>query len=221
MPGDGSLSAGANPGALDRQVYALLVLVAVQLALFAVIEPRGEFPLADDWAYAHSVRWLLDEHRIRLSEWIGMNLLPQTLAGGAAAWLFGYSFTTLRAVTQVVSGHRRVRDVPLVPGDGVRPPRRARRDAGRDRDSVWGLLANSLHDGPVRDAVRDPGRHVVREGASRARRSPHWRCATLLVRCGCPRAPGRRRRPGRHSPSPGSPRRDRSGCVRSASRSCR
>ena len=93
-------------------------------------------------------------------------------------------------------GHRRVRDVPLVPGDGVRPPRRARRDAGRDRDSRLGAAGQLLHDGPVRDAVRDPGRHVVREGP-RAPDAPHTGARHPAVRCGCPRAPGRRRRPGR------------------------
>lgn len=50
-------------------------------------------------AAAHSVLWLLDAHRLRLSNWIAMNLLPQTLLGAAAAELFGFSFTGLRAVT--------------------------------------------------------------------------------------------------------------------------
>jgi hypothetical protein len=84
-----------------RQATALLL--ALQIALFALIEPRGEFPLKDDWAYTQSVLWLLSEHRVRLSDWIGMNLLPQTLLGGATVALFGFSFTALRHVTQVVA----------------------------------------------------------------------------------------------------------------------
>ena len=83
--------------------YAPLVVIAVQLLVLLLPDPRGQFPLNDDWAYAHSVRWLLDEHRIRLSDWVAMNLLPQTLLGGAAAALFGYSFSILRHVTQLVS----------------------------------------------------------------------------------------------------------------------
>ena len=47
---------------------AIALLLAVQLVVAAVVEPHGEFPIDDDWAYAHSVRWLLDEHRIRLSD---------------------------------------------------------------------------------------------------------------------------------------------------------
>jgi len=79
------------------------VLLLVQLALLGIVHPVGNFPLNDDWAYAHSVLWLLDEHRLRLSNWIAMNLLPQTLLGAAAAKLFGFSFTGLRALTQVLA----------------------------------------------------------------------------------------------------------------------
>ena len=83
--------------------HAGLIVIAVQLALLALSRAAGDFPVNDDWAYAHSVRWLLDEHRIRLSDWIAMNLLPQTLLGAGAAALFGFSFATLRHVTQLVS----------------------------------------------------------------------------------------------------------------------
>jgi hypothetical protein len=79
------------------------ILLGLQIALFFAIEPRGEFPLNDDWAYAHSVLWLLTEHRVRLSDWIAMNLLPQTLAGGATAAAFGFSFSALRHLTQAVA----------------------------------------------------------------------------------------------------------------------
>jgi hypothetical protein len=85
----------------DRRCLALLV--AIQLVVVAVVAPRGDFPLNDDWAYAHSVQWLLAEHRVRLSDWIAMNLLPQTLAGGLATAALGFSFETLRHLTQCVA----------------------------------------------------------------------------------------------------------------------
>ncbi len=90
-----------RPGSIER--YAVPILVLVQIAALLLADPRGEFPLNDDWAYANSVRWLLDEHRIRLSDWIAMNLLPQTLLGGAAAMIAGYSLQGLRHLTQLVS----------------------------------------------------------------------------------------------------------------------
>ncbi len=88
-------------GALER--HAALVIAALALVLSALVDPRGEFPVNDDWAYAHSVQWLLAEHRIRLSDWIAMNLLPQTLIGGAAAQIAGFSFSLMRHLTQAVS----------------------------------------------------------------------------------------------------------------------
>lgn len=87
--------------AIER--HAGLLVISVQLALLALSQATGDFPVNDDWAYAHSVRWLLDEHRIRLSDWIAANLLPQSLLGAGAAALFGYSFSTLRHVTQLAS----------------------------------------------------------------------------------------------------------------------
>jgi len=80
-----------------------IAVVAVALALSFAVDPRGDFPLNDDWAYAHSVAWLAAEHRIRLSDWIAMNLLPQTLLGGLATAIGGFTFTTLRHLTQIVA----------------------------------------------------------------------------------------------------------------------
>lgn len=85
----------------NRAYWATLLLI--QLVLTAIVWPAGNFPTNDDWAYAHSVIWLLSENRIRLSDWIAMNLLPQTLMGGAAVYFFGFSFSVLRVVTELVA----------------------------------------------------------------------------------------------------------------------
>ena len=83
--------------------HSLTALILVQLIMFAGVGAGGDFPVNDDWAYSHSVQWLLDEHRVRLSDWIAMNLLPQTLAGGLVSAVFGYSFETLRHLTQATA----------------------------------------------------------------------------------------------------------------------
>lgn len=83
--------------------HAGLIVIGIQLALLWLSVASGEFPVNDDWAFAHSVRWLIDEHRIRLSDWSAMNLLPQTLLGAGAVELFAFSFVTLRHLTQLVS----------------------------------------------------------------------------------------------------------------------
>lgn len=85
----------------DSKCLAFLLLV--QAVMFLVVQPSGDFPLNDDWAYSHSVEWLLSEGRIRLSDWIAPNLLPQTLLGGSVASIAGFSFETLRHLTQVLA----------------------------------------------------------------------------------------------------------------------
>ena len=85
----------------DRRSLAILLLV--QIAIIAVVDPRGNFPVNDDWAFAHSVRWLLEEGRVRVSDWAAMNLLPQTVAGALVTALFGFSFAALRHLTQCVA----------------------------------------------------------------------------------------------------------------------
>jgi len=85
----------------DRRALALLIVL--HLAVVGVVAPRGDFPLNDDWAYALAVQWLLDEGRLRLPDWVGMNLVPQALAGAAVASVAGFSFEALRHLTQTVA----------------------------------------------------------------------------------------------------------------------
>jgi len=83
--------------------YFLALLIAFQLLAIALIQPYGNFPLNDDWAYAHSAIWFNSEHRIRLSNWVAMNLLPQAVAGGLVTAAVGFSFDALRHLTQIVA----------------------------------------------------------------------------------------------------------------------
>ena len=82
---------------------ALALLFVLQLAVVAVVGPRGDFPLNDDWAYALAVQWLLEEGRLRLPDWVGMNLVPQAFAGAAVVSVAGFSFEALRHLTQGVA----------------------------------------------------------------------------------------------------------------------
>ena len=61
-----------------------------------VVHPAGEFPLADDWAYASSVRALLDHGTIELRPWTPAVTLSHVLWGALASLTFGYSVETLR-----------------------------------------------------------------------------------------------------------------------------
>jgi len=139
------LTLAAPPGRIAIRSAALLaLLVLAQLASMALIVPRGNFCLADDWTYAHSVLWLLDEHRLRISPWATASLLPQTLLGGLAFAVLGFSFEVLRHVTQAVSPLAGAAALAWFRTSGLRP-----RDATLASFAViampaWPMLANSF-----------------------------------------------------------------------------
>lgn len=77
----------------------LPLLAGLWLAAILLVDPRGDFPLNDDWAYAATVERLLRDGAFRPHDWAGMTLLGQALWGALAASLFGFSPLVLRAST--------------------------------------------------------------------------------------------------------------------------
>ena len=67
-----------------------------------VVNPFREIAKDDDWAYALTVKRLLDSHEYRLHDWATANLPAQVLIGGAFSEVFGFSFTALRLSTLTV-----------------------------------------------------------------------------------------------------------------------
>ena len=57
----------------------------------------------DDWAYAWSVRTLLQDGRLQTSDWASASAVPQTLWGTFFAYLFGFSCRTLNVSTMVAA----------------------------------------------------------------------------------------------------------------------
>ncbi|HWV98675.1 MAG TPA: glycosyltransferase family 39 protein [Candidatus Acidoferrum sp.] len=62
----------------------------------AVVNPIGNFPLNDDWAWSMSVKRMLETGAFRPLGWTGMTLVTHTLWGALFCALFGFSFTVLR-----------------------------------------------------------------------------------------------------------------------------
>lgn len=84
-------------------VLAVLLLLAVWILALLAVDPIGEFPLDDDWAYASAVRALVEQGEIRLSGWTATNLIAQLLWGALFCRPFGFSFTALRVSTLVLA----------------------------------------------------------------------------------------------------------------------
>ncbi len=78
-------------------------LLLMWLMAFVAINPVGEFPVNDDWAYAKNVYNLVVNGRFVVDEWPAMNLISQTLYGSIATGVFGFSFTTLRVAIFLLS----------------------------------------------------------------------------------------------------------------------
>jgi hypothetical protein len=84
-------------------VLAVGAIVAFWLGSVIVIDPAGDFPLNDDWAYGLPVKWLVETGRLRFTDWQFMTLVTQVLWGALFASVAGFSFTVLRISTLVIA----------------------------------------------------------------------------------------------------------------------
>lgn len=75
------------------------LIAAIWVAMAVLVNPIGDFPLNDDWAYGWSVKVLLETGQFELSDWTAVNLLPQVAWGALFSAPLGFSFTALRLST--------------------------------------------------------------------------------------------------------------------------
>jgi len=96
---------------------ALLFIAVCWISAVVLVNPLGEFPSVDDWAYLTSVRALVENGEIEFSGWTAANLISQVFWGALFALPFGASYTTLRISTLVaallaaIALYRIIRDV--------------------------------------------------------------------------------------------------------------
>jgi hypothetical protein len=95
-----------NRARLGDAAFGLLL---IGLWVFAALAARTtvEFPVLDDWAYAYSVRTLVEQGQIRFSDWGATNLISQVFWGALFAKVFGFGYGSLRLSTLVLAalGH--------------------------------------------------------------------------------------------------------------------
>jgi 4-amino-4-deoxy-L-arabinose transferase-like glycosyltransferase len=93
----------AAPPALPTRTWAdvrnLLLLAAGWAAFVLIISPQHEYPVIDDWAYAGSVRHMLDTGTFQMPPSAQTNLVGLTVWGTLWARQFGFGFTVLTAST--------------------------------------------------------------------------------------------------------------------------
>ncbi|MBE9045049.1 glycosyltransferase family 39 protein [Pleurocapsales cyanobacterium LEGE 10410] len=82
-----------------RDFINIIIIAITWIFALILVNPIGDFPLNDDWAYAESVKHLLETGDFQLPGWAVANLLPQVLFGALFCLPFGFSFTALRFST--------------------------------------------------------------------------------------------------------------------------
>ena len=78
-----------------NQAHFLLIFILWFCCAFFV-NPIGEFPLNDDWAYAKNVFHLSEHGDLVFDDWPAMTLIVHMLWGAMFTSVFGFSFTVLR-----------------------------------------------------------------------------------------------------------------------------
>jgi hypothetical protein len=79
-----------------RDWRALALLLAGWFALPLLLGTGARIPLNDDWAYAHTVRTLLESGEFRRPSWTWVPALTHTAWGALFAKLLGFGFPALR-----------------------------------------------------------------------------------------------------------------------------
>ena len=82
-----------------KQIFILLFFIIIAEL---IINPLGEFPLGDGWAYSKRISYFLDNGFSRVPEWGGASFVTQLLWGLSFSKIFGFSFTILR-FSQIIS----------------------------------------------------------------------------------------------------------------------
>ncbi len=84
-----------------RKVHSVLgnwpcaVVIAIYFLCILLANPRGEFPLNDDWSYTRSAFSLGSGHGLKVDEWCAPSLVGQALYGGLLSRLTSFSYLAL------------------------------------------------------------------------------------------------------------------------------
>lgn len=85
---------------IEKNVVVLLILWVSAILL---VNPLGDFPLNDDWAYGKVVEHWLKDGKFQLINWGEMTLFSHVIHGLVITKVFGFSYTTLRISTLIIS----------------------------------------------------------------------------------------------------------------------
>jgi len=82
--------------------WPCLVVIGAYLLCISIADPRGEFPLNDDWSYSRSAFSAASGH-LKVDQWSAPSLVGQAIFGGFLARIFSPRFLVLRISTLFLS----------------------------------------------------------------------------------------------------------------------
>ncbi len=88
---------------LLRDKVPILLIIGIYALSILLVDPRGEFPLNDDWSYTRSAFILGTQNRLHVDEWSAMSLIGQAIYGGLLVKIFKPEFLLLRLSTLLLS----------------------------------------------------------------------------------------------------------------------
>ncbi len=74
-------------------------VLACAVTVVVLVGPGGDFPLSDDWSYAHTTKQLCEDGVLEFLPWTGASLVFQAAYGALVCKLTGFSFEALRYST--------------------------------------------------------------------------------------------------------------------------
>jgi hypothetical protein len=86
----------------QSELWPIVLICGIWGLLALLIDPKGEFPLNDDWAHALPVKALVETGSIRMTDWNCVSLIALMGWGALFCWPAGFSFTALRISTVVL-----------------------------------------------------------------------------------------------------------------------
>lgn len=86
----------ADASLSKRDLLCILGLALAFLATIPIVDPRGNFPLIDDWSFALTAKRLFSLGDWRPLGWASMPLITQSLWAAPACLFFGCTFDALR-----------------------------------------------------------------------------------------------------------------------------
>jgi hypothetical protein len=86
-----------------RRNYPCFIILVAYILCILVVNPKGEFPLNDDWSYTRSAFAFGSGQGLKVDEWAAPSLVGQAIYGGLFVKLIAPSFLVLRLSTLLLS----------------------------------------------------------------------------------------------------------------------